>query len=381
LWTGGTKHTKHYNWYESYYNIEIMFHSNLVVLWRISEACDLPCPFCAYSRKLQRARQSVEAKQVLDFGRVLGEYASLTGREVMMSWLGGEPLLWKPLFNVGEIFRQEYSLRLSLTTNGTHLGDVRVREHLLANYDEITISLDGLGVQHDEYRQTPGLYAKVEANVRQLVAARAGGRPRVRINTILMRGNIEMFEALCEAVAGWGVDEITFNALGGRDRPEYFPEHHLLPEQLEHFRQALPGIRARMAVHGLTILGNDSYLERLQASAANAYLTVEDCAPGQEFLFINEQGVVSPCSFTASEYGVPVHDLKTADDLQRLPLRFAQRRREALAAVCHDCPSTQVFGKFAVQTASPLPPTPSASRLLYGKTPDRRREAEGVPEG
>lgn len=325
-----------------------MSEPQLVVLWRITEVCDLACPFCAYSRALRRTRRSVEASEVLAFGRVLSEYARLTNREVMLSWLGGEPLLWKPLFELSSIFKHDSGLRLSLTTNGTRLNDAMIREQLLTNYDEITISVDG--INHDAYRQSTGLYTRLEENVRRLVAERIDGKPRLRINTILMRDNIAEFERLCEAVADWGVDELTFNALGGRDRPDYFPDHRLQPEQLERFRHELPSIRKRMTERGLAVLGSEHYLDRLQATAGNGYLAIDECNPGQQFLFIDEQGLISPCSFTSNEYGMHVSEIQTADDLQALPNRFAQKRRERLAAVCYDCPSTQVFGKFATYT-------------------------------
>ncbi len=328
--------------------------SRLVVLWRVTEACDLPCPFCAYSRDLRRPRQAVEPESVLAFGKLLGEYARATGREVLVSWLGGEPLLWKPLFELSHIFKHEFGLQVSVTTNGTRLGEAKVRECLLADFDEVTVSLDGIGADHDACRQTAGLYGRVEEGVRRLQAGRQGNTPRLRVNTILMRSNIHQFEALCRTVAEWGVNTITFNGLGGRDRPEYFSDHHLLPEQIEVFRRELTGIRERMARLGLTILGNEHYLDRLQATSLNNQLLITDCSPGQTFLFIDEHSTIAPCSFTGSEYGVEVSEIRTVGDLANLPAYFAKRRQEAIAAICYDCPSTQVFGKFA----SPLSPTP-----------------------
>lgn len=318
----------------------------LVVLWRVTEVCDLPCPFCAYSRELSRPRQSIEPEKVLRFGKILSDYAQATGREVLVSWLGGEPLLWKPLFEVSQVFKHELGLQVSVTTNGTRLETDTVRRALLANFDEITVSLDGVGASHDTCRQTAGLYKRVEAGVWRLRAERQGKAPRLRVNTILMRSNVQQFESLCRTVAEWGIESLTFNALGGRDRPEYFPDHHLLPEQVEAFRHELPNIRERMARLGLTILGNTRYLERLEASSLNNQLPITDCSPGQTFLFIDERGMISPCSFTSNEYGIYVDEIGTIEALEQLPATFARRRQEALAQVCYDCPSTQVFGKF-----------------------------------
>src|SRR5512134_498073 len=92
--------------------------SRLLVIWRVTEACDLGCAYCEYRRGLRQPRRSAEAGAVLAFGRVLAEYAEVTGREVMISWLGGEPLLWPPLWDVSATLRREHKLALSLTTSG-----------------------------------------------------------------------------------------------------------------------------------------------------------------------------------------------------------------------------------------------------------------------
>jgi len=320
----------------------------LIVVWRVTEVCDLGCDFCAYSRMLPRSRAVANPDDVLRFGAVLGDYSAKFGRAVLVSWLGGEPLRWKPAFDVSRVFRVEFGLRVSATTNGTALESESVRRCVAEDFDPLTVSVDGVGPGHDRWRRTTGLYAQLEKNVRRLgeLKLERGRSPRLRVNTILMRDNIHDFESLCRAVAGWGADELTFNALGGRDRPEFYAEHCLRPEDVAQFRQSLPGVRERMARLGLTILGSERYLDRLEAFARGEALPVADCRPGQTFLFVDERGMVSPCSYTVEGYGAPLDELRTADDVHRLPERFAASRR-AMLAPCFDCPSTQVFGKFA----------------------------------
>src|SRR5258706_15484690 len=102
----------------------------LVVVWRITEACDLDCWFCEYARRHERARASARVDNVLAFGASLGRYAASAGREVLVSWLGGEPLLWPPLQRVDRVLHDEFGLQLGLTTNGTHLNALGMCEHL-----------------------------------------------------------------------------------------------------------------------------------------------------------------------------------------------------------------------------------------------------------
>jgi len=316
----------------------------LVVVWRITERCNLGCDFCAYSRALGRSRQNAETEEVRRFGRLLQEFRQVTGRRVLMSWLGGEPLLWPQLTELSEYFTTELGLALSTTTNGTALGSPSISRLLANHFSELTVSIDGLAEFHDHVRHAPGLFAALRENVHRFAALHAG--TLLRANTVLMRGNIADYPALGRELAGWGFRELTFNQLGGNDRPEFFPENRLLPSQIETFAAVLPPLRAEMAARGVTVRGSAAYLHRLEATARGERLPMPDCAPGQRFLFIDEHGVVSPCSFTTAGYGVPIAEIRDLADLQALPERFATLRRAQCLAPCLDCHSTQVFEKF-----------------------------------
>jgi MoaA/NifB/PqqE/SkfB family radical SAM enzyme len=323
----------------------------LVVVWRVTEACDLGCWFCEYNRHRRRRRHSIRAEDALVFGRVLADYATATGRPVLVSWLGGEPLVWPPLLEVGHRFRDDYGLLLGITTNGWQLSSRALIEHLAQNYSEVTISVDGMARFHETARGAPGLWERLRGAVGELRdpryrQGRPGGGPLLRANTILMRSNLCDFEALCEAVAGWGIEEVTFNALGGQPPGPYFERERLRPADIDWLMSALPGIRERQAGRGLRLRGDARYLRRLASGAAGEMVPVIDCHPGAEFLFVDEDGRVAPCSFTSAEYGLPMAEIRTGLELSLLPARFTERRRQQFLPPCRDCPSTQVFGKF-----------------------------------
>jgi MoaA/NifB/PqqE/SkfB family radical SAM enzyme len=93
----------------------------MVVVWRVTERCNLACKFCGYDRELTRPRNDADPQLVRSLGSVLAEYQRATGDSVLVSWLGGEPLLWAHLANLTRTFREDYRLRISTTTNGTCL--------------------------------------------------------------------------------------------------------------------------------------------------------------------------------------------------------------------------------------------------------------------
>jgi MoaA/NifB/PqqE/SkfB family radical SAM enzyme len=319
----------------------------MIVLWRVTGRCNYACAFCAYDRRLPFAREDADPAAVERFGRVLGAHRRASGERVLLSWLGGEPLLWKPVHAVSQRLREEQGLTLSATTNGSTLGRPEAVAAVLRAFDELTVSVDGFAPFHDATRGSPHAWARVRAGVLALAAARTGPDAlRLRANVVLMRDNLEAFAELCGALADWGIDEITFNALGGRDRPEFFPAHALRASDVLRLRGQLPVLRAQLATRGVRLCGAESYLARLDAAAQQQAWPVADCAPGEEFLFVDEAGRVAPCGVTTGEYAVPVAEITDVAALRALPARYRAARAHGRAAACADCPSTRVSGKF-----------------------------------
>jgi MoaA/NifB/PqqE/SkfB family radical SAM enzyme len=320
----------------------------MIVVWRVTEHCNLACKFCAYDRDLVRSRRDAEPEEIYGFAAVLRDYQAETGDRVLVSWLGGEPLLWRPLRTLSESINLEFGLRLSTTTNGTPLGSPAVRAHLLRSYAELTVSADALGQTHDQLRGSIGLFASLQRNVRLLSAEKrqSGSALRLRANVVLMKQTLPDFPALCQELASWGIEEICFNQLGGNDRPEFYSGHRLSPAQTDELAELLPVLRAQLAQVGVRLLGSRAYLQRMHASARDDRLAIAHCHPGESFLFIDETGRVAPCSFTNANYGVNVKSLTTVRDLIHLPQVFTERRQHQRASACDDCLSTHVFAKF-----------------------------------
>lgn len=317
----------------------------LVLVWRVTERCDTACPFCAYDASLRLERGDVDAAEVLRFGSLVAGWAQARGRSTLISFLGGEPLLWPPLAEVAEALRAR-GAALAVTTNGRALAVPRWRRLAGALLDEVTVSMDGPPEVHDALRGRPGAGAALLGALSALRAARGSGtRPRLRVNTVLMRDNVARFAELVKLVAAAGADELTFNALGGRDRPEFYPAHALQPSDVGALAAALADLRADAAADGLTVSGAPGYLTRLLAWTTAQALPIADCGPGQQLWFIEADGRLAPCSFTL-EAGVPIDALRTGSDLDALPARLADRRAACRPAACGDCPSTQQHGKW-----------------------------------
>lgn len=319
----------------------------MIVVWRVTTQCNHACKFCAYDQSLPFSRINTDGAQALRIGLLLAEYQQQTGKPVLLSWLGGEPFLWRHLFPVTEHLSAA-GLCLSTTTNGSTLGNARHRQWAASHLHELTISIDGDANAHDAVRGTPGGWLKLKTAVQQLAedCARTDSPLRLRINTVLMHQNIHQFSAQCEEWARWGIQEITFNQLGGRDRPEFYPAHRLLPTDIAYLKSMLPDLRHRLATQGVRLCGQEAYLKRITHSAQNAPYPVDDCAPGEQFIFIDEHGLASPCSFTTNSYGIPIDSWQRWQDVRDLSHTWRSMRTCARSPSCSDCMATHHFEKF-----------------------------------
>ena len=323
--------------------------NSLVIVWRVWEACALSCRFCGYGRPLRRPHLAADLPAAIELGRVLGDVHKQCGRTILISWLGGEPLDWPELPRLARIFHRDCGLSLGVTTNGLPLQSPHVRDSLLADYEQVTISIDGLPPFHDHVRGLPGLYDRLWESV-ALLREDDAGRLWRRVNTVLMRGNIGSFAQFCQEMADWGFHELTFNQLGGNERPEFYPTNRLLPAQVARFARELPKIRRRMADRGLIVRGSQRYLARIAATTSGRAIAIDDCRPGTEFLFIDALGRISPCSFSSDGYGIPISEIRSAEEFLDLPRRFAELRCRNRIAACDDCHATHVFDKFRSDT-------------------------------
>src|SRR5207247_9957440 len=106
---------------------------------------------------------------------------------------------------------------------------------------------------------------------------------KLRVNVVLMRQNVAGFAKLCSELSAWGIAEITFNQLGGRDRPGFHPPHRLRLADVDVLEAQLRQIRIRLDGCGTALIGGENYISRIRSSARGERNPVEDCGPGESF--------------------------------------------------------------------------------------------------
>jgi len=147
-------------------------------------------------------------------------------------------------------------------------------------------------------------------------------------------------------MADWGVDQLTFNQLGGNDRPSFYPHNRLLETQARTFRNAFPRWKSDLRIRGLDLRGSDGYLHRIECTSRNEAIAIDDCSPAEGFLFVDELGRASPCSFTSDSLGVDIDTLTNATAIFSLTNHWRRQRKQSHPKACDDCHATHVHAKF-----------------------------------
>jgi len=70
-----------------------MHNLKRVIVWRITQNCNMNCLFCSYSNEIQRQRDVANNSDISRFLKVLGTYKNESDQEILVSWIGGEPFL------------------------------------------------------------------------------------------------------------------------------------------------------------------------------------------------------------------------------------------------------------------------------------------------
>jgi MoaA/NifB/PqqE/SkfB family radical SAM enzyme len=189
-----------------------------------------------------------------------------------------------------------------LVTNGRLLTEEKYLALRALGINQVSISLDFPDSRHDDFRRSPGLYARLE----KLVPALARyGHDDVALNTAITRENLTALVAIYERAREWGVS-LSYSA--------YTP---LRTGSMEHYIQSMDDLallrktldqllelkakHARIANSPWTLSGIHDFFRDG---------TVQGCNAGRRFMVVTPEGGLRPCSMFENQYASQKEILK-----------------------------------------------------------------------
>jgi radical SAM protein with 4Fe4S-binding SPASM domain len=298
-----------------------------LVDWAITDKCNLNCEHCRGFPQghvsNERARELIEEIEVLKPDWVLIE--------------GGEPLLREDIFDLLGLMRQK-QLDVHLISNGMLLNP-QLLERIQQLGVKLMISIDGARPETYEVLRTGASFSHVIEVIRQAVSM---GMLEA-INFTMIKQNYEEIPALFDLAASLGVPSITL--IGLKPCSDY--EAKLLSP--EEYRKAIKLTYDSSQKTGISFFFDEPFfwviikelglpLQMPSSGTGIVDPSTSACIFG-EYLFIDTNGDVKPCSFPMMTLGnvneeslVEIwSDVVTGDFFKRI------RDPESRTGKCGDC--------------------------------------------
>lgn len=252
----------------------------LVVSFEVTSSCNANCKHCDKGGILEyETRMTPE--------QIGGHYRKLKPVAVQLS--GGEPLLRDDIVEIArEIKEPSGPPYLILVTNGSLLTEEKYLALCNAGVNQFSVSLDFPDDRHDEFRQIPGLFARLEKIIPELTAL---GHRNIVMNTTISSRNVGLLTRMCELVNSWGacMSYSAYSAMRTGD-PTYTVSS---AEDLKTLRNQIDEV-VRMKREGADIRNPDSILNDTYRFFNEG--GVAGCMAGYRFLLITPEGYYRPCA-------------------------------------------------------------------------------------
>lgn len=318
----------------------------VVVIWEMTQACDLACVHCRASA--QPCRDGAELSTAEGM-RLIDEVAELGSPVFVLT--GGDPLKRPDLFQLIEHARSR-GLRPALSPSATPLltaeAIARLKE---SGIFRLALSLDGsTAAVHDGFRRVPGSFTRTLEAIGQ---ARQIGLP-VQVNTTVTRRTYDDFENIAQLVGSLGIVlwSVFFlvptgragaaDVLSAQQTEDIFRRLHELSRRVRFH------IKTTEAPHYRRYVLQQRAAERERAGlpavpphvAERAFHGINDA---KGFVFVSHRGEVCPSGFLPLIAG-SVRRQPLADIYRHSELFVSLRDPDRLQGKCGECEFRRVCG-------------------------------------
>jgi MoaA/NifB/PqqE/SkfB family radical SAM enzyme len=257
----------------------------IVVSYEVTLSCNCNCLHCDLGGVIKHEKQITPE-----------EYGDLTERlkPLAAQISGGEPLLRKDIAAIVKAIKQAGVKYAILVTNGVLLNESNYLQLHEAGVDQFSVSLDFPDERHDEFRQRPGLYKRLERTLPHLASF---GYRDIILNTAITQANVREILPLAKKAAEWGVD-MSYSAYTARrtGNKDYCLNNG---EDLEILRHAINELII-LKKQGTHLVNPDLTLRDTLKFFEQKYMP--NCKAGIRFLVVMPDGSLVPCSLQRTKY-------------------------------------------------------------------------------
>ena len=206
------------------------FVAPLMIVWNITQACNLRCKHCYQSAGTRPARDELTLEEKL---AAVDQMAA--NGVPFLAIAGGEPLMCDDLWPVLERARQ-HGIHVTIATNGTLLTKENAVRLIEAGVKYVEVRVDSTDTkEHDTLRGVPGAWERSIEGIRNSVAAGM----RTGFATCFTNRNVETVDEVVELAISLGCRTFSHFNFIPTGRGKQIVDADLTPEQREWLMRRL----------------------------------------------------------------------------------------------------------------------------------------------
>jgi len=299
-------------------------HGLYSAVWNVTSKCNFTCKHCYVPSPEHRDLSFEEAKSLLN------QLAELGAEELHLS--GGEPLMRGDIF---DIIREatEIGFHVDTITNGWYVNKENARKFKESGADHVSVSTDGIGKTHDDFRNKPKSFERCVEAVKILSSERV----KAYVSPTISKLNFRELPELLSLTESLGANFST-KVLVPIGEAKILDKYCLSPDEQKKFYEFIfrkkTELKNKMDI--TTTCSPYSILFKKKRMPKDDGRIHGGCTGGIDLLCIAADGRVMPCSRLQMPLG-NVRDDKLVDVWYSSEILATLRDRDNLKGKCGRC--------------------------------------------
>ena len=251
------------------------------VLWEITNTCNYHCSYCIFSSEAKKYEDELTTDEVK---RAIKELKD--NNFTYIKFTGGEPFTRKDMIEILR-YASRLGFDMDISTNASLITEDIGKELKNINFQMVHVSLDGNDKYTHEYVRGENTFERTLRGIRYLT----NNYVYTRIGTVIYKENEDKLEEIVKLAIELKANEIIFSfmeAVGRLDGDETIISKRTINSVKEELENLATKYKKQIKV-------KYSFTENKITEAE------EYCPAVNKFLYINNLGQVSPCTWVVSQ--------------------------------------------------------------------------------
>lgn len=252
------------------------------VLWEITNTCNYHCSYCIFSSEAKKYEDELNTEEVMRTIKELKE-----NNFTYIKFTGGEPFTRNDMIQILK-YASELGFDMDISTNASLITEEIAQELQNINFPMVHVSLDGNDKYSHEYVRGENTFEKTLRGIRYLTK----NNVYTRIGTVIYKQNEDKLEEIVKLAIELKANEIIFSFMEAVGR--------LKGDETIISKRTINSVKEEIEKLGV------KYKEQIQVKYSfteNKICKNQEgiCPAISKFIYINNLGQISPCTWVVSE--------------------------------------------------------------------------------